>query len=411
VGKITPGPSLLTISTGDEIVRGRSVDTNAPWIAARAAEEGVLRTLHTAVGDDPDALAEAFLHASERVDFVIVTGGLGPTEDDHTRFAAARAAGVGLVEDPEVMAEIEERFRSRGLTMLERNRVQARFPEGAIPLRNPLGTAPGFSMEIGRARLFFLSGVPREMEVMFESGVRPALRESGTEAAYLAVPTFGKPEAYVDEALEDLSRRDDLSVGITAVYGRIRVTVQTVGDGAKARAAAAEAEIRDRLGDLVLEAPTLEESVAMLLAERDRTLATAESCTGGLISGLLTDVPGISAHFLGGLVTYANEAKVDLLGVDPALLEEHGAVSEPVARAMAEGACDRLRADLAVSVTGVAGPGGGTEEKPVGLVWFAVADGDGTEAVSRRFPGDREFVRRFSANVALHLVRRRLLNP
>jgi nicotinamide-nucleotide amidase len=387
------------------------VDTNAPWIARAAAEEGVLRAWHTVVGDDLEDLVAAFRAAGERSDLVVVTGGLGPTADDHTREAAAKAAGCELQTDPELLEAIQVRFRERGRTMHAGNERQALIPEDATATPNPLGTAPGFRMRIGAATFFFLSGVPREMEVMFEAWVRPALREARgeVEGAYRVLSTFGRAEAWVNERISDLLARRDVSVGLTAIHGRIRVTIQVVGPDAARIAEEVEAEARRRLGDVVLEEPTLEESVGGLLLARGLTLGIAESCTGGLVGKLLTDVPGISAAFAGSLVTYANEAKIAVLGVPPDLLAEEGAVSEPVARAMAEGARRVLGTDLAVAVTGVAGPSGGTAEKPVGLVWFALAAPDGTEATSRRFPGDRVMVRGFSANTALGLVRRWLL--
>jgi nicotinamide-nucleotide amidase len=400
--------TLETISTGDELVRGRSVDTNAPWMAARAAEYGVLRVRHSTVGDDLDALEKAYRTAAGRADIVVSTGGLGPTEDDHTRAAAAGAAGVELVEHSDLMREIEERFASRGIPMHPKNRVQALIPAGATVIRNPLGTAPGFQVTIGGSNLFFLSGVPREMEVMFESGVLPFLRGHGPGGAYRTIPCFGKPEAWIDERIEDLSARDDLSVGVTAVYGVIRVTIQATGADAAGRADEAEAVVRERMGDLVLARPTLAGAVGALLAERGATLATAESCTGGSIGRLLTDVPGISEHYLGGIVAYANAVKEKFLAVPAATLETFGAVSEETARAMAEGARTAFGTDWAVSVTGIAGPGGGTAEKPVGLVWFAVAGPDGTTALTRTIPGERDSVRRFAANIALNLLRRRL---
>jgi nicotinamide-nucleotide amidase len=401
-----------TISTGDEIVRGRSVDTNAPWIARRAVEEGVLRAFHAAVGDDLEGLAVAFASAAERADFVVVSGGLGPTADDYTRRAAARAAGVDLVLVSELLEAIEQRFAERGIPMPESNRTQAYVPDGATPLPNPLGTAPGFRLDLHGCSLYFLSGVPREMEVMFDAHVLPALREArgeGVTGAYRSLSTYGRPEAFVDEALRDLFDTEGVSVGLTALYGTIRVTIQSAGPDAAERATAVEEEARRRLGGLVLEAPTLEESVVALLADRGLTLAAAESCTGGLVARLITDVPGASAPFRGGVVAYANGAKTDLLGVPPDLLAAHGAVSEPVARAMAEGARRALGADLAVATTGVAGPSGGSDEKPVGLVHVALASPKGTEARRILLPGDRESVRRFSANVALGMARRWIL--
>jgi nicotinamide-nucleotide amidase len=403
-----------TISTGDEIVRGRSRDTNGPWLALRAAEEGVLRTCHTEVGDDPEALAEAFAAAAARADFVVVTGGLGPTEDDHTRAAAAAAAGVSLVEDPDLAASIVARYGARGQPVRESSLRQALLPSGARPLDNPVGTAPGFAFALGRAVLYCLPGVPHEMEVMFEAHVRTALRERrgpGGGGAFRSVATFGRPEAAVNDLIRDLMRAKEPSVGVTADFGVIRVTVQAIGPGAEARAEETEAEVRRRLGDLVLAARTPEEAVAIGLRVRGVTLVTAESCTGGLVGSLLTRVPGISAHYLGGVVTYCNRLKTALLGVAEELLAARGAVSEEVARAMAEGARSRFGADLAVALTGVAGPGGGSPEKPVGLVFIALASPEGTEAVVRRFLPERDFVRRVAANTALDLVRSRLGRP
>ena len=406
-------PLLETISTGDEIVRGRSTDTNAPWIAEQAAREGVLRSRHTSVGDDPAALTCSFVDAAERADIVVVTGGLGPTDDDHSRRAAADALGVDLVLDEAVLAGIEERFRSRGIVMAKNNRVQAFFPAEAEVLENPLGTAAGFRIRLSGASLFFLSGVPHEMVAMFAEHVLPAIRDlrgEGFTGAYRSISTFGRPEARVDEILHEIQQRDDLSIGLTAVFGRIRITVQTTGADAALRADRAADEIRMLVGDYVLEDDSLEKSVARLLDSRDLTLATAESCTGGLIGSLLTDVPGISAHYRGGVVTYADYAKTALLGVPEEVLATHGAVSEPVVRAMAEGVRDRLDADIGVAVTGIAGPGGGTPLKPVGTVHFGLAGPAGVRTLRRELPGDREFVRRFSANIALDLVRRSLRN-
>lgn len=400
--------TLETISTGDELVRGRSVDTNAPWMAARAAEHGVLRIRHSTVGDDLDALVDAYRTAAGRAGVVISTGGLGPTEDDHTREAAARAAGVELVHHEDLLREIEARFESRGIPMHEKNRVQAWIPEGAEIIRNPLGTAPGFRLTIGESNLFFLSGVPREMEAMFDAGVLPFLTERGPGGAYRTIACYGRPEAWIDERIEDLSAREDLSVGITAVYGVIKVTIQAVGENASSIADEAERTVRERLSDLVLEAPTPAAAVGDLLAKHGATLATAESCTGGLIGRLLTDVPGISEHYVGGVVAYANEVKQEKLGVPAEVLATHGAVSEETARAMAEGARAGFGTDWAVAVTGIAGPGGGTPEKPVGLVWFAVAGPDDTRSLSRTIPSDRDGVRRFAAHIALNLVRRGL---
>ncbi len=399
-----------TISTGDEIVRGRSVDTNGAWMAREAAAEGVPRVRHTAVADDPEALAETFAAAVARADLVVTTGGLGPTEDDHTRAAAATAAGVPLVTDEGLRAAIEERYRARGVPVRPNTMRQAQIPRGAVALANPVGTAPGFSLAFGRGTMFCLSGVPHEMRAMWELHVRPFLllrRGPGIAGAYRVTATFGRPEAEVNDRIADLMRRRDVSVGVTAEFGLIRVTVQAVGADATARADAVDAEVRSRLADLVLPAPTLEASVVGLLASRGLTLSTAESCTGGLVGALLTSVPGASAVYLGGAVAYHNALKTNLLGVPEGLLAAHGAVSEEVARAMADGARARFGADLAVAVTGIAGPGGGSAEKPVGLVHFALSTPTGTEHLVRKYLPEREFVRRVAANAALDMVRRR----
>jgi nicotinamide-nucleotide amidase len=405
--------TLETISTGDEIIRGHSTDTNAPWLAARLGREGIFRRFHTLVGDDLDGLASAFRTAADRSDLVLVTGGLGPTEDDWTRRAAAKALGVGTVFRKDLWEALVLRFATLKREITESQKLQAYIPEGATVIPNRLGTAPGFSIELSGARLHFLSGVPREMEVMFTEHVLPEILAARPPSAadHRVIPTFGKAEAFVNDALGDVLLRTDASVGMTADYGTIRVTIQTVGEGSAERADGIEREVRLRLGGLVLEAESVEASVATLLSRRGLTLGVAESCTGGRIATQLTGVPGVSAVFLGGVVAYDNGVKERLLSVPRELLLEHGAVSAPVAVAMAEGARRVLGTDLAVATTGIAGPTGGTPEKPVGIVHLALATPGGTEHREVRLPGDREFVRRFSANIALNLVRRWLRKP
>ncbi len=405
------------LSTGDELVRGRTVDTNTAEIARALASEGVGVVGACLVGDDEAALADAIVRAAEAAEVVVVSGGLGPTVDDCTRAAAARAAGVKLVRVPALEAELRTRFARRGFPMPESNLLQADVPEGAETLPNRHGTAPGFRLRVRGAEVFALPGPPHEMRGVLSEEALPRIRALAGGGSRVVrtrtLETFGEREAAVGEAIADLMERGrEPRVGTTAVRGTIRVVVHAEGDAAEVAEALehAEAEIRRRLGSIVFgtDGETLPEVVGCALLSRGTSIATAESCTGGLLAGALTEVPGISVVFPGGVVCYANEQKTRLLGVEPALLARVGAVSEEVARAMATGVRTRFGTDLGVAVTGVAGPGGGSSEKPVGLVHVAL---DARGAVSHRrllLPGDRTLVREMSVKSALDLVRRTL---
>jgi nicotinamide-nucleotide amidase len=350
---------------------------------------------------------------AREADAVVVTGGLGPTADDLTREAAARLLGRPLVRHLPTEARLRALWRRRGRPLPEGNLRQALFPRGAAVLPNPVGTAPGFAVKVGRVPLFCLPGPPGEMVPMLRRRVLPALRalRPGLPRVREAkITCCGVPESVVAERLGDLMDRDrPVAVGTTASGGV--VTVRIHGSGAAAQGVAGtHREAVRRLGgdafDPAGRSPA--EALVALLARKGLTVATAESCTGGLVGGRITEAPGASAVFRGGVVAYENRVKESVLGVPRALLRKHGAVSAATAESMARGARRFLRADLAVAVTGIAGPGGGTRAKPVGLVWIAVADRRGAVSVSRRFPGDRPFVRALAVATALDLLRRRV---
>jgi len=406
------------IAVGTELVLGERINTNSAWLAAQLAELGILTIRHTTVGDEEEVLAEALAHSAATVDLVILTGGIGPTPDDITRQAVARAAGVPLVRDEASLRHIQGLFGSWGRVMKASNALQADFPSGSEVIPNPRGTAPGFRLKIRDCRIVVLPGVPSEMKAMWEASVRPAFEASATGVLVTrTLNCFGAGESDITEAIKDLMAPGrNPSVGDTAEDAVIKVRI-------RARAATFEEAlglidddkklIRSRLGDLVFgeDDDTLESVVANLLISRGLTLAAAESCTGGLVAKRLTDVSGVSAAFIQGIVAYSNESKVRLLGVAPAMIEEHGAVSELVARAMAEGARTLARSDYAVSTTGIAGPTGGTPEKPVGLVYVAVTSPRGTTVRELRLRGDRAQVRDRATKSLLNMLRLEISAP
>jgi nicotinamide-nucleotide amidase len=349
-----------------------------------------------------------------------MTGGLGPTQDDLTREALAACAGVSLVEDVGSLAAIEAMFVRRNRVMTERNRVQALFPVGAIPLPNPVGTAPGIWMRIDRAMIACLPGVPHEMKLMFRDQVVPRLRENGfvrRATVHRKINLFGKGESDFEAQAMDLTARGRVpEVGITAHDSTIsfRITATADNEDEANRLIEPTAKlIYERFGTLVVGegSDDVPEAVAAHLASANATLATAESCTGGIVAQMLTAIAGMSQSYLGGAVSYANQAKVELLGVPAHLIENHGAVSPEVAAAMAEGVRTRLGADIGLSTTGVAGPSGGTPDKPVGLVYLGLATPKGTQTRRLDIGSDqpRDIIQRRSSKAALNWVRLTLL--
>lgn len=406
------------ISIGSELTSGQNLDTNCQWLSRRLAEVGIPVGWHTTVADDLEANIDAFRIAVGRARLVLATGGLGPTLDDLTREAIAKAAGVELVFDPKSFAQIEEMFTRRGRTMPERNRVQALFPAGGEAIPNACGTAPGVWMKLGDSVIAAMPGVPTEMFAMFETQVLPRLVTLGLSGGVLVqrkINLFGAGESAVEEKVSDLTRRGHVpEVGITVsdatISLRILAKAATLAE-AQAQIAPVEQTIRERLGTLVFGAENedLHDAVVRLLEAKRQTLATAESITAGLVARRLALVPGSSTVLRGGIVAYDNRIKTEMLGVPAALIDEHGAVSAEVAEAMAVGCRTRFRTDLAVSTTGIAGPGGATAEKPVGQVFVGLAWAGGVSSLSFSWLGTREEVQSRTAKLALNQVRLRLM--
>lgn len=406
------------VATGDELMTGAIQDTNSAWICRSLRDHGVRVRRSTMVGDGQTDIEAALREAARRARVVIVSGGLGPTEDDRSTAAAAAVAGVDLVRDEAALEHIRGLFRQFGREMTPNNAKQADFPEGAEVLPNPIGTAPGFALNLGDARAFFMPGVPREMTRMFKEQVLPrveAIREAEGIRGSLAtrvVKTYGLGESKVEQELAGVEWPPEVTVGYRAKFPEIHLRLYAEGEPEVLRGALdrAEAAIRDRLGDRVfgLDEDTMPGVLGAALEARGWRLALAESCTGGLLGAMLTDVPGASRWFDRGFITYANEAKVAVLGVPDATIAEHGAVSEAAVRAMAEGARRASGCEVALAITGIAGPSGGTADKPVGTVWIAIASPGGIEARRLHLMGDRERVRRGAAFAAIDLARRTL---
>jgi nicotinamide-nucleotide amidase len=412
--------ALLAI--GDEIVAGLTTDTNSGFLAEQLRAVGVEPVAGFAVPDDEDAMARAFERALAEAEVAISTGGLGPTADDLTTAVVARLAGRPLRLDEPSLAAVLERFRGRGMEMPENNRKQALFPEGSTIVPNPLGTAPGFICPVGRGgairHVVCLPGVPREMKRMAVETVIPWLEGLNPGRRFLSrvFSTFGLAESRLDELLEGVVAPAEARLAFRAAFPRIQARLTVAGaphDDLEGRLDALEARVRERLGTHLYAVGDegMEETVGRLLRERGLTLAVAESCTGGLVGHRLTEVPGSSEYFLMGVVTYSNDAKERLLGVRPETLRERGAVSTQTAEEMAAGVRRLAGADLGLATTGIAGPGGGTPDKPVGTVCVALAWEGGTW--SRRYDlgeRSRDWVKGMTAQTALDRVRRWLLD-
>jgi len=410
------GFPLELVTIGTELLLGFTVDTNGAEIARAMAAVGVGIVRRTSVSDRPEDIRGAVEQALSRTGAVLTTGGLGPTRDDISKKVVAELFGMPLDFDEEVWRQLVERFASLGRTPVASNRSQAEVPRGATVLRNRWGTAPGLWLEGPAGLVIMLPGVPGEMRNLLEHEVVPRLaaRSSGLVTRSRQVRTTGIPESTLAERMGDIEREiAPLTLaylpGLDGVDLRVSAW-QLPPEEADARLATAVHLLTERGGEHVYGQGEADLAELVLAAARERRvkLATAESCTGGHVGARLTEVPGSSDVYVGGVVAYANDVKVGALGVDPETIAAHGAVSEQVALAMARGAMERLGADAAVSVTGIAGPGGGSAEKPVGTVWFGVAHGK--EVIARRalFPGSRHDIRARAAQAALHLLLRRL---
>lgn len=421
----SPAPIAEVLSIGDELLSGDTINTNAAFLGARARALGIeLRNVVT-LRDRLDEIVVALRVALGRSSVVLVSGGLGPTTDDLTTAAIARAADRPLVRDDGAVARLTEKFRRLGRTMPEANLKQADLPAGAQWLDNPIGSAEGFVIELGGAVVFVMPGVPREMQKMMREQVEPRLRQRHAlgATARRMYRTLGMGESALAERIEPVvARARERSPGLRAMFLHYRasapevfVVLEALRDELGHAATPAElAALDDELGAALAPAlygigeADLATRIVAAATRHGKRIAFAESCTAGLASGLLAAVPGASLCLDGGIVAYDNRVKIGLLGVDQALLAEHGAVSEPVARAMAQGGVRSLGSDLCVAVTGIAGPGGGTPEKPVGTVHFAVSDGATTTHLRLQLRGDRGTLQRSAALWAHKLLWDRL---
>jgi nicotinamide-nucleotide amidase len=406
----------ILISTGDELTCGRTVDTNSAWLADKLMAMGIPTVSHHTVGDNTGEVASAIRDAVRRAEIVLVTGGLGPTPDDLTRQALCELLRTELVLNEKCLGTLEEFFRRRGRKMARANRIQVMFPKGATAVDNEIGTAPGIMTRVDESLVICMPGVPPEMRAMFESSVVAMLPASSLSMAVRVLRVYGLGESNLSEKLSDIltDRQGDVVVGTTVADGLISLTITATADSKTSASDLVDqtaSEITKRLGSLVIGtgSETPASSVAKLLLGRKQTLSLAESCTGGMVGEMLTSLSGASEFFLGGAVCYANSAKRDILGVDEKILNDCGAVSEPVALEMAQGARKRFGSDWAISLTGIAGPGGGTPDKPVGLVFIGLT-GPNTNLVFRHVLfSTRQQIRQRASLVALNHLRLAML--
>jgi len=407
------------IAVGSEMLGSTRLDTNSLFVADRLGMLGIELRAKCVVGDDRVRLADVFKASLSRSDLVILTGGLGPTADDLTRETVAQVLSLELQEDPAIIAQIRERFARRQLRMPEVNRRQAMVPRGAAVIENPRGTAPGLLIEDGGRLVVLLPGPPREMQPMFEEVCERVLAfRAGSFRVYTAsLFVAGRGESHVEEITQPIysrwtSETPPIETTILAAPGQVELHLSlraAAGPEADERLRRAHDELRTALGDDVfsVDGRSMEEVIGSLLRDRGLTIAAAESCTGGLLLSRLTDIPGSSDYVAGGVVVYSNQLKTGLAGVPVDLIETHGAVSEPVAAALADGIRARTGASVALGITGIAGPGGGTPQKPVGTVAIALSGGDlGSRVRTFSFFGGRPQVKFQATQTALDMVRR-----
>ncbi len=404
--------TAAVLSIGTELVRGELLNSNAAWLSAALTDLGFEVVENISVADDKPRILGVLDRLARGCRVLVCTGGLGPTTDDLTTDAVATMLGAALVRDEPSLEAIRRRFERLGRTMSDSNMKQADFPAGAEILPNPIGTAPGFSVRIGEALAFFMPGVPAEMRRMFDEQVVPRIRALAPQESYqVRLRTFGLPESVVGERLRGVEELfPGVTIGYRAHFPEIEVKVlarTSPASEARDLAERATQEVRMRIADVIYGEgdDTFAGVLGRELRSRSYKLAIAESCTGGLIGHLLTKEPGASEFLVVDAVTYANTAKTRMLGVGEEVIRGHGAVSSEVAAAMAEGVKHVSGADVALAVTGIAGPSGGSDEKPVGTVFLAVAWPGGLVVKERRFPGDRTQVQKLAAYAGLHLVR------
>jgi nicotinamide-nucleotide amidase len=405
------------IATGSELLSGGVPETNSIFLSEGLLLVGLETAFKTVVGDDEKDMEEALRRAMDRADAVIVTGGIGPTDDDITRKVIAKIVKRRLVLNEDAFKAIHARLSGRGREYVSTYDRQALIPAGARLLQNPVGIAPGFFLDEENTFIAVLPGVPKEMTAMYLEGLRPVLEERFGGRIFMRrriLHTCGVSESAVNQAIQDIMKRGAPAVGLTVKETGVDIRIiasETGAERAQSLVDSTEAAIRERLGDAVysVDGQPMEEVVGALLKQRRLKLSVAESCTGGLIGARITNIAGSSEYFERAAVTYSNPAKTEMLGVPGALLERYGAVSSEVAAAMARGIRQAAKTDLGLSVTGIAGPDGGTEQKPVGLVYTALASAQGVKTNEHRFLGNREQVRMKASQMALDMVRRHLI--
>lgn len=406
------------IATGTEILLGQTLNTSAHYLTGKLSELGIEVDYHTTVGDNPERLKKVIRQGIERSDLLMITGGTGPTEDDLSKELIAQIFGLNMVLDPPSHEKIQEFFAMRGSQMPKTEEKQAYFPEGSQILPNHCGTAPGAIVQKNNKTIILLPGPPTEMEPMFKNYVWPFLeriaQEDSARMYVRVVKVVGLGESELEEMLRDFMGRHEPGMTLLCKDSEmhIRLVVRGNADEAAAILAQAESVIHERLGDKVFgtDEDTMLELVSKGLKEHRLTLATAESCTGGLLGAQLTQEPGSSDFYLGGVISYSNALKEGLLGVSSQTLHHYGAVSAETAREMAAGIRERTQADLGISITGIAGPGGGSQEKPVGLVYIGLATSEGVKANKFQFHGSRDSIRQLTVQAALDWIRRYMLN-
>lgn len=399
------------LSIGNELLRGKTVNSNAAWIGKSLSEIGLAVNLTLTVADEAGDIRDGLDFLWDRCEVVCTTGGLGPTRDDITKKCIAERFGSELEFREELWQELIIRFRNRGIDIPKSNRTQAEIPTGFTALFNPYGTAPGLQYETDGKILFILPGVPHEMKAIFEGSIKPILQKKYPATRWISreLHTAGIAESALADRLEDLSLPDGIELAWLPQPGRVTLRISGTDS---ALIESCIRSIKDRVGALIWGED--DDSPASVLFEklrkRDQTVAFAESCTGGLTQKMFTDIPGVSVCFEGGVVTYSNRMKKAMLGVSGALLENHGAVSAEVAEAMSKGLHRLTGADFCGAITGIAGPDGGTEDKPVGTVYIAVTDPRGTVSEHLRLKGDRGVVRLQSAERLFKLINKRLMS-
>lgn len=399
------------ITVGTELLLGQIIDTNSVYLSRKLAEIGVNLYYRTTVGDNTDRLKSAIDIAIKRADIIILTGGLGPTVDDITRQAISEYTGKKLIFENEILLKIDEFFKNRNIIMPECNKIQAYIPEGAIVIENRVGTAPGFIIEYQSKTIIAMPGVPREMQPMMESTVIPyILQKSGymkNIIKYKTVKVTGLPESGVNDRIKDLFETlENPTIGVLAHQTEIEIRITAKAESKEKADDLIEnvkEKIYERLGEYIFaeDEETLEQKVADMLLKKGMKISTAESCTSGLLSFKLTSISGSSNYYMGGINVYSNYAKIELLGVNRETIEKYGTVSEECAKELASNCRKKFKTDIGVSITGIAGPSGGTDEKPVGLVFIGIDFNDNINAYKYNFAGTREIVRVRSVQMAL----------